>query len=71
MVAGRFRLPDVDGVLVTHVLEEMAGRKRPPKGQPWDRLERTRMRPSPATTGVSYAHSNASGQAGTASTPGR
>jgi hypothetical protein len=39
MVAGRFRLPDVDGVLVKSVLEEMAERMRPTKGQPWDRLE--------------------------------
>jgi len=39
MVAGRFRLPDVDGVLVKSILEEMAERMRPAKGQPWDRLE--------------------------------
>ena len=39
MVAGRFRLPDVDGVLVKSVLEEMAERMRPAKGQAWDRLE--------------------------------
>jgi hypothetical protein len=39
MVAGRFRLPDVDGILVKSVLEEMAERMRPTKGQPWDRLE--------------------------------
>ncbi len=39
MVAGRFRLPDVDGVLVKRVLEEMAGRMRPAKGQAWARLE--------------------------------
>jgi hypothetical protein len=39
MVAGRFRLPDVDGILVKSVLEELAGRMRPPKGEPWERLE--------------------------------
>jgi hypothetical protein len=39
MVKGRFQLADVDGVLVKSVLEEMAGRMRPAKGQPWDRLE--------------------------------
>jgi len=39
MIAGRFRLPDVEGVLVKHVLEEMAERMRPPKGRPWARLE--------------------------------
>jgi hypothetical protein len=39
MIAGRFRLPDVDGVLVKNVLEEMAGRMRPDTGDAWDRLE--------------------------------
>ncbi len=39
MVAGRFLLPDVDGVLVKGVFEEMAGRMRPAKGRPWARLE--------------------------------
>jgi len=39
MVAGRFRLPDVDGVLVKSVLEEIAERMRPTKGQHWARLE--------------------------------
>ena len=36
MVAGRFRLPDVDGVLAKSVLERMAERMRPPKGGQWD-----------------------------------
>jgi len=36
MIAGRFRLPDVDGVLATSVLERMAERMRPPKGGTWD-----------------------------------
>jgi len=40
MVSGRFRLPDVDGVLVQDVLEHMAERMRPPRGQPWEPLER-------------------------------
>lgn len=39
MVNGRFRLPDVEGGLVKSVLEEMAQRMRPTKGQPWARLE--------------------------------
>jgi hypothetical protein len=39
MVSGRFRLPDVDGVIVEEVLEHMAERMRPAKGQPWDTLE--------------------------------
>jgi hypothetical protein len=39
MIAGRFRLPDIEGILVKHVLEEMAERMRPVKGQPWARLE--------------------------------
>jgi len=39
MINGRFRLPDVHGVLVKSVLEEMAERIRPAKGHPWDRLE--------------------------------
>jgi hypothetical protein len=39
MIAGRFRLPDVDGVIVEEVLEFMAERMRPAKGQPWDTLE--------------------------------
>lgn len=36
MVAGRFRLPDVDGVLVRRVFEDMTARMRPAKGEPWD-----------------------------------
>lgn len=39
MVAGRFRLPDVDGVIVEDVLAHMAERMRPAKGEPWDSLE--------------------------------
>jgi len=39
MVAGRFRLPDVDGVLVEEVLDHMAERMRPAKGAAWDSLE--------------------------------
>ena len=38
MTAGRWRLPDVDGVLVEKVLDEMAERMRPPKGKQWDSL---------------------------------
>lgn len=38
MRAGRWRLPDVDGVLVDKVLEHMAERMRPERGQPWDSL---------------------------------
>ncbi len=38
MVAGRFRLPDVDGVLVKRVFEEMTSRMRPAKGEQWDSL---------------------------------
>ena len=36
MTGGRWRLPDVDGVLVEKVLDHMAERLRPPKGEPWD-----------------------------------
>jgi hypothetical protein len=39
MIAGRFRLPDVDGVIVEDVLEHMAERMRPAKGQPWDTVD--------------------------------
>ena len=38
MGAGKWWLPDVDGVLVDKVLEHMAERMRPEKGQPWDSL---------------------------------
>jgi hypothetical protein len=38
MSAGRWRLPDVEGVLVDKVLEHMAEQMRPEKGQPWDSL---------------------------------
>jgi Domain of unknown function (DUF222) len=38
MTAGRWRLPDVDGVLVDKVLDHMAERMRPGKGMAWDSL---------------------------------
>ena len=38
MCAGRWALPDVDGVLVDKVLDHMAERMRPAKGLPWDSL---------------------------------
>jgi hypothetical protein len=38
MVFGRWALPDVDGVLVEKVLDEMAERMRPAKGMSWDSL---------------------------------
>jgi hypothetical protein len=38
MVAGRWWLPDVDGVLVDKVLDHMAERMRPARGLPWDSL---------------------------------
>ena len=38
MVAGRFRLPDLDGILVERVLEHMAEQLRPAKGEAWDSL---------------------------------
>jgi hypothetical protein len=38
MVAGKWWLPDVDGVLVDKVLDQMAERMRPAKGMPWDSL---------------------------------
>ena len=38
MAAGRWRLPDVDGVLVDKVLDHMAERMRPAKGEAWDSL---------------------------------
>jgi hypothetical protein len=40
MVAGRFRLPDLDGILVERVLEHMAEQMRPPPGESWAPLER-------------------------------
>ena len=40
MVAGRFRLPDLDGILVEKVFEHMAEQQRPAKGEPWAPLER-------------------------------
>jgi hypothetical protein len=38
MAAGKFLLPDIDGVLVEKVLEHMAEQRRPAKGMPWDSL---------------------------------
>ncbi len=38
MVFGRWALPDVDGVLVEKVLDQMAERMRPAKGMAWDSL---------------------------------
>jgi hypothetical protein len=38
MIAGRFRIPELDGILVERVLEHMAERLRPPKGEAWDSL---------------------------------
>jgi hypothetical protein len=39
MIAGRFRLPDLDGILVEKVLDHMAEQMRPNKGEAWDSLE--------------------------------
>jgi hypothetical protein len=39
MIAGRFRLPDLDGILVEKVLDHMAEQLRPAKGEAWDSLE--------------------------------
>jgi hypothetical protein len=39
MVAGRFRLADIDGVLVEKVFLELTEKMRPATGQPWDSLE--------------------------------
>src|SRR5574341_988032 len=38
MVAGRFRIPELDGILVERVLEHMAEQLRPAKGEAWDSL---------------------------------
>jgi hypothetical protein len=38
MMSGRWRLPDVDGVLVEKVLEHMAEQRRPARGERWDSL---------------------------------
>jgi hypothetical protein len=40
MGGGRWELPDIDAVLVDKVLDHMAERMRPPKGQPWETLAR-------------------------------
>jgi hypothetical protein len=42
MAEGRWSLPDVKGVLVEKVLDHMAERMRPAKGQPWDTLAHRR-----------------------------
>ena len=39
MTAGRWRLPDLDGILVEKVLDHMAEQLRPAKGEAWDSLE--------------------------------
>ena len=39
MVAGRFRLADVDGVLLEKVFLELTEQMRPAKGQAWDSLD--------------------------------
>jgi hypothetical protein len=38
IVFGRWAIPDVDGVLVENVLDQMAERMRPAKGMAWDSL---------------------------------
>jgi hypothetical protein len=40
MVAGRFRLPDLDGILVERVFDHLAEGMRPAAGQPWAPLAR-------------------------------
>jgi len=42
MALGRWSLPDVNGVLVEKVLDHMAERMRPARGQKWDSLEHRR-----------------------------
>ena len=42
MALGRWSLPDVNGALVEQVLDHMAERMRPAKGQKWDSLEHRR-----------------------------
>jgi len=39
MLDGRFSLPDIDGAIFESVVNEMIGRMRPVKGQPWDTRE--------------------------------
>ena len=39
MGAGRWMLPDLDGILVEKVLDHMAEQMRPAKGETWDSLE--------------------------------
>jgi hypothetical protein len=36
MLAGRFRLPDLDGARFENVINHMVDRMGPPKGQPWE-----------------------------------
>jgi hypothetical protein len=38
MVAGRFRIPELDGILVERVFEHMAEQRRPARREPWDSL---------------------------------
>jgi hypothetical protein len=38
MVAGRFRIPELDGILVERVFEHMAEQLRPARGDAWDSL---------------------------------
>jgi len=38
MLAGRFRIPELDGILVERVLEHLAEQYRPAKGEAWDSL---------------------------------
>ena len=39
MLDGRFSLPDIDGAVFEVVVNEMIGKMRPAKGQPWDTRE--------------------------------
>ncbi len=52
MVFGRWALPDVDGILVDKVLEEIAERMHPPKGSPGTRSRIARPTPSSSCVGV-------------------
>ncbi len=38
MMSGHFELPDVDGAFAKRVFERMAERRKPPTGQPWEKL---------------------------------
>jgi hypothetical protein len=39
MVSGRFRIPELDGILVERVFEHLAEQQKPAKGEPWAPLE--------------------------------